>query len=176
VSRSGHRTPGPQLGNTGISGLVLLWDEPLFGSQRPLRIFSQRVGAPLSPSLLWTDYWYSGLVSRTLAPFWRKERKLIPPSFLFVPAEGPFPAGFAILPFEGGKPLEWASRLFDTVAGLGVTPVVLDSDSLDEELKPSVPQVSRNLLDRHGIRLYVSDPSSRPATREVLSSLLESVS
>ncbi len=172
-----HRSPSSGHGpDFGISGLVLLWDEPVFAESRPLRIFSQKVGAPLSPVLLWTDFWYSGLVTRTLAPFWRKEKKTIPPSFLFVPADGPFPSGFVILPFEEGRSLEWAARLFDTVAGLGMAPAVLDSQSLTEELKVPVPEVSRNLLDRHDIRLYVSDPARNPASMESLPSRMESAS
>ena len=174
---SAPRSPASTHGSgSGISGLVLLWDEPVFAEVRPLRIFSQQEGAPLSPVLLWTDFWYSNLVTRTLAPFWRKEKRLMPPSFLFVPAVGPFPSGFVILPFQPGKPLEWASRLFDTVAGLGMTPVVLDSQSLTEELKAPVAEVSRNLFDRHDIRLYVSDPAGNPASMESLFPLLESAS
>ena len=172
-----QRSPASSHGmGSGISGLVLLWDEPVFAESRPLRVFSQQEGAPLSPVLLWTDFWYSGLVTRTLAPFWRKEKKVMPPSFFFVPADGPFSSGFVILPFQRGKSLEWASRLFDTVAGLGMTPVVLDSQSLTEELKVPVPEISRNLLDRRDIRLYVSDPARNPASMESLSSLMESAS
>ncbi|MCL5286335.1 MAG: hypothetical protein M1313_11460 [Nitrospirae bacterium] len=150
--------------NAGLSGLVLLWGEPVFGPDRPLRIFLQRVGAPLGPSLLWLDHWYSGLVTRTLAPFWRGERTELPPSFLFVPGEGPFPSGFLILPFRRGEAQDLVARLYETVAGLSVTPVVLDSESLVPEIRPFVPDVSRNLLDRKDVRLYVSDPSAHPAT------------
>ena len=172
-----HHSPSSAHGSvSGISGLVLLWDEPVFSESRPLRIFSQKVGDPLSPLLLWTDLWYSNLVTRALAPFWRKEKKILPPSFFFVPADGPFPSGFIILPFEPGKSLEWASRLYDTVVGLGITPVVLDSQSLTEELKAPVAEVSRNLFDRHDIRLYVSDPAANPASMESLFPLLESAS
>ncbi|MDA8111882.1 MAG: hypothetical protein M0T83_05465, partial [Nitrospiraceae bacterium] len=78
------RLPDSHL-NTGLSGLVLLWGEPVFGPERPLRIFLQRIGAPLGPSLLWVDHWYSGVVTRTLSPFWRGDRRETPPSFLFIP-------------------------------------------------------------------------------------------
>ncbi len=150
--------------NTGLSGLVLLWGEPVFGSTRPLRIFFQRTGGPLEPSLLWLDHWYSGLVVRTLSPFWQGARREIPPSFLFIPGEGPFPEGFVILPFRPGETKDLVTRLYDTVAGLSVTPVVLDSESLVPEIKPFVQEVSRNLLDRKDLRLYVSDPAAHPAT------------
>lgn len=150
--------------NTGLSGLVLLWGEPVFGPTRPLRIFFQRTGGPLEPSLLWLDHWYSGLVVRTLSPFWQGARREIPPSFLFIPGEGPFPEGFVILPFRPGETKDLVTRLYDTVAGLLVTPVVLDSESLVPEIKPFVQEVSRNLLDRKDLRLYVSDPAAHPAT------------
>ncbi len=150
--------------NTGLSGLVLLWGEPVFGPTRPLRIFFQRTGGPLEPSLLWLDHWYSGLVVRTLSPFWQGARREIPPSFLFIPGEGPFPEGFVILPFRPGETKDLVTRLYDTVAGLSVTPVVLDSESLVPEIKPFVQEVSRNLLDRKDLRLYVSDPAAHPAT------------
>lgn len=150
--------------NTGLSGLVLLWGEPVFGPTRPLRIFFQRTGGPLEPSLLWLDHWYSGLVVRTLSPFWQGARREIPPSFLFIPGEGPFPEGFVILPFRPGETKDLVTRLYDTVAGLSVTPVVLDSESMVPEIKPFVQEVSRNLLDRKDLRLYVSDPAAHPAT------------
>ncbi len=150
--------------NMGLSGLVLLWEHPVFGSERPPRIFLQEVGEQLGPSLLWVDHWYSGLVTRTLAPFWRGERREIPPSFLFVPGEGPFPGGFVVLPFRRSESPDLVQRLYETMAGLSLTPVVLDSESLTPEIKPFVQEVSRTLLDRKDVRLYVSDPATHPAT------------
>ncbi|MDA8111134.1 MAG: hypothetical protein M0T83_01610, partial [Nitrospiraceae bacterium] len=129
-----------------------------------LRIFLQRIGAPLGPSLLWVDHWYSGVVTRTLSPFWRGDRREIPPSFLFIPGEGPFPGGFVILPFRRGETEDLVTRLYDTAAGLSVTPLVLDSESLVPEVKPFVQELSRNLLDRKDVRLHVSDPAAHPAT------------
>ncbi|MDA8028635.1 MAG: hypothetical protein M0Z25_06630 [Nitrospiraceae bacterium] len=157
------RLPDSQL-NTGLSGLVLLWGEPVFGPERPLRIFLQQIGAPLGPSLLWVDHWYSGVVTRTLSPFWQGDRRKIPPSFLFIPGEGPFPAGFVILPFRPGETEDLVTRLYDTAAGLSVTPLVLDSESLVPEVRPFVQDLSRNLLDRKDVRLHVSDPTAHPAT------------
>ncbi len=150
--------------NMGLSGLVLLWEHPVFGSERPPRIFLQEVGEQLGSSLLWVDHWYSGLVTRTLAPFWRGERREIPPSFLFVPGEGPFPGGFVVLPFRRSESPDLVQRLYETMAGLSLTPVVLDSESLTPEIKPFVQEVSRTLLDRKDVRLYVSDPATHPAS------------
>ena len=150
--------------NMGLSGLVLLWEHPVFGSERPPRIFLQEVGEQLGSSLLWLDHWYSGLVTRTLSPFWRGERREIPPSFLFVPGEGPFPGGFVVLPFRRSESPDLVQRLYETMAGLSLTPVVLDSESLTPEIKPFVQEVSRTLLDRKDVRLYVSDPATHPAS------------
>jgi len=148
----------------GLSGLVLLWDDPVFATERPLRIFSQRAYAPLSSSLAWVDLWYSGLVTRTIGPFWRRENPVIPPSFLFVPGTPPFLQGFVVLPYRLESVEDWAHRLYETISGLSVSPVVLDSESLAGELKPFIQKISKTLLDRKGIRLYVSDPARHPAT------------
>ncbi len=156
--------PADPLSQEGLSGLVLLWDEPVFGSDRPLRLFSQKVYAPFSASLLWLDHWYSGLVTRTIGPFWRKEASRIPPSFLFVPEGPPFERGFAVLPYRVEEEENWAERLYETIGGLTVSPVVLDSESLVPALKPYIQQISNRLLDRKGVRLYVSDPARHPAT------------
>ena len=150
--------------NMGLSGPVLLWEHPVFGSERPLRVFLQEIGAQLGSSLLWLDHWHSGLVTRTLAPFWRGERREIPPSFLFVPGEGPFPAGFVVLPFRRSESQDLVQRFCETMSGLSLTPVVLDSESLTSEIKPFVQEISRTLLERKDVRLYVSDPATHPAT------------
>jgi hypothetical protein len=147
-----------------LSGFVLLWGDPVFGLERPLRIFSQQACAPLSHSLQWVDHWYSGLVTRTLRPFWTNEGRDMPPSFLFVPAEAPFLSGFMILPYRPEAVQEWGRNLLEAVAGLGTTPVVLDSHSLVSSLKPLVQTIAKTLLDRHEIRLHVSDPAGDPAT------------
>ena len=151
-------------GQEGLSGFVLLWGDPVFGLERPLRIFSQQTFAPLAPSLQWVDHWYSGLVTRTLRPFWTKEAREMPPSFLFVPAEEPFLKGFLVLPYRLEAVEEWGRNLLEAVTGLGTTPVVLDSHSLVSSLKPVVQPIAKTLLDRHSIRLHVSDPAGDPAT------------
>ncbi len=150
--------------NVGLSGLVLLWNEPIFGPDRPLRLFIQRVGAHLSPALLWADHWYSGLVTRTLSPFWRGNRTKLPPSFLFVPGHGPFPDGFVVLPYREGELDDLAKRLYDTVAGLSVNPVVVDNQSILPGINPVIQKISQKLIDRNDVRLYVSDPSVNPGT------------
>ena len=150
--------------NMGLSGLVLLWDEPIFGSERPIRLFLQRIGAPLGPSLLWLDHWYSGLVTRALSPFWNEPTKRMPPSFFFVPEEGPFSSGFIIFPYRAGEIQDLVQRIHETMDGLSITPAVLDSESLIPEVKPFIQEISRNLLDTKGVRLYVSDPAAHPAT------------
>lgn len=155
-------------GNEGLSGLVLLWNQGVFSGERPVRIFSQLEDAPLSPPLFWVDHWYSGLVTRTLAPFWRKEKAPVPPSFFFLPQAPPFEQGFAVLPYRQDQTENWSTRLYEILAGLALSPVVLDSESLSPRLKPAIPEVSKSLLDTREIRLYVSDPATHPPSFELL--------
>lgn len=142
-----------------------VWDGSLFSEPFPFRIFLFRQDADALNGLLgWLDIWNSGLLTRSLSPFFRKE-KSFPESFLLFPAAPPFHHGFLLLPIDQIPKGQLARTIIRIGSGLKIGSAVIDTVGLSPEILMEMESIP-DLMDPDGepFRLYLSDPSDFPAS------------
>ncbi|MHB1285434.1 MAG: hypothetical protein ACYCYP_02540 [Leptospirales bacterium] len=142
-----------------------VWDGNLFSEPFPFRIFLFRQDMTSLNGLLgWLDMWHSGLLTRTLAPFFRKE-KTFPESFLLVPAMQPLHHGFLMLPVDAFPKGQLAESIVRIVRQLGVGTAVIDVSTVSNDTALELEAIADNpIMSGETVRIFVSDPSDFPAS------------
>lgn len=117
----------------------------------------------LNGILGWVDLWYSGMLTRAIAPFLRGE-KTSPDSLLFVPADPPLHKGFLLVHRESlGETPKIALQTM--MVNLGVDRAVLDGTLLSRDISPETCADSESTgQDKEESLIFLSDPSDLPAS------------
>ncbi len=141
-----------------------VWDGNLFSEPFPFRIFLFRQDMTALNGLLgWLDMWHSGLLTRTLGPFFRKE-KAFPESFLLVPAMHPLHHGFLLLPADKFPKGKLAESIVRIVQQLGVGTAVIDVSTVSNDILLDLESIADHLASGEAVRIFLSDPSDFPAS------------
>ncbi|MHB8422558.1 MAG: hypothetical protein ACYC9S_05020 [Leptospirales bacterium] len=142
-----------------------VWEGNLFSEPFPFRIFLFRQDISTLNGLLgWLDMWHSGYLTRTLSPFFRKE-KTFPESFLLFPSIPPFHQGFLLMPVDVIPKGQLSRTIVRIVGGLKIRTVVVDVSGLSSELLMELESILDEMdPDRDPYRIYLSDPSDFPAS------------
>jgi hypothetical protein len=136
----------------------------LFDVNPHFRIFLiDRTIKTLNGILGWVDLWYSGMLTRALAPFLRGE-KTTPDSLLFFPVEPPLHKGFLLVHRESlGETPKIALQTM--MVNLGVDRAVLDGTLLSCDISPEECADSESIRqDKEKSLIFLSDPGDLPSS------------
>lgn len=142
-----------------------VWDGGLFSEPFPFRIFLFRKDTTALNGLLgWLDMWHSGLLTRTLAPFFRAEKQF-PESFLLFTATPPLHHGFLLLPIDGFSDGQLAETLLRITRQMKLEIAVIDVAMLSNDTLLELESIAKeNRLPGESLRIFLSDPSDFPAS------------